>query len=293
MIVFHIKSFLFIEKIEGVSIMALPAAQPAEVLRAWQKDDMYEKQLAGSLSRLLPSRHAPKAVPLSTLLFKSFTTLKDLQTLGEEYSGIVQVDESYHKLPTFSNRLLSILLSAFGENITRRALRHMEIQTQRNASLTPEAQNTFLVILKAMNSIVPQIESIHRALCYISGGPIQIGKAACGIDYVQVRPAAAAYYAHLKLLGIVTLLHAFISCGQSLHHAKKHMDQMREIPNEVDSSKSCVACLEEIVQPCVLPCGHIFCMNCCYGSLDSCALCRTTFTKNMVIPLMNYSPGGD
>lgn len=271
--------------------MALPAAQPAEVLRAWQKDDQYEKQLAESLARLMPPRHASKAPHLSSVLYKSFTTLKDLQTLGEEYSGIVQVDETYHKLPTFSSRLMSILLSTFGENLTRRLLRHMQKSIEQNGNLRPEAQNTFLVILRAINNMVPQVESVHRALSYINGGPIQIGKSVTGIDYVHVRPAAAAYYAHLRLLGIVTLLHAFISCGQSLYQAKKHIDQMREFPNDVDNGKCCVACLEEMLQPCVLQCGHIFCLNCCYGPLESCALCRTPFTKNTVVPLMNYYPG--
>lgn len=270
--------------------MALPAAQPAEVLRAYQKDDLYEKQLAAALARLVPSYHASKAAPVSSILYKSFTTLKDLQTLGEEYSGIVQVDETYHRLPSFSNRLLSILLSAFGENITRRLLGHMEKQIVQNSSLKPNVQNFLSVLLKTLSNIVPQIESIHRALSYINGGPLQIGKTVTGINYVHVRPAAAAYYAHLRLLGIVTLLHAFISCGQSFYQAKKHMDDMSDFPNEVDSSKSCIACLEEIVQPCVLQCGHLFCMQCCYGALETCPLCRTPFTKNSVVPLMNYSP---
>lgn len=271
--------------------MALPRAQPAEVLRAWQKDDLYEKQLAENLARLLPPRHASKAVPASSILYKSFTTLKDLQTLGEEYSGIVQVNETYHKLPSYSSRLFSILLSAFGENFTRKLIHNAEKQIEKSGSLRPEAQNTFLVILRAVSNMIPQIESIHRALSYINGGPLQIGKTVTGIDYVHVRPAAAAHYAHLRLLGIVTLLHAFISCGQSVYQAKKHMDQIREFPNEVDSSKSCVACLEEMIQPCVLQCGHIFCMQCSYGALESCALCRTPFTKNTVVPLMNYYPG--
>lgn len=270
--------------------MALPAAQPAEVLRAYQKDDLYEKQLAAALARLVPSYHASKAAPVSSILYKSFTTLKDLQTLGEEYSGIVQVDETYYRLPSFSNRLLSILLSAFGENITRRLLGHVEKQIVQNSSLKPNVQNFLSVLLKTLSNIVPQIESIHRALSYINGGPLQIGKTVTGINYVHVRPAAAAYYAHLRLLGIVTLLHAFISCGQSLYQAKKHMDDMSDFPNEVDSSKSCIACLEEIVQPCVLQCGHLFCMQCCYGALETCPLCRTPFTKNSVVPLMNYSP---
>lgn len=271
--------------------MALPTAQPAEVLRAWQKDDSYEKQLAESLARLMPLYQASKAVPLASVLYKSFTTLKDLQTLGEEYSGIVQVDDTYHKLPSFSARLLSILFSSFGENLTRRLLRRAEKSVENNSTLRLDARNAFIVILKAMNSIVPQIESIHRALSYINGGPLQIGKTITGIDYVHVRPAANAYYAHLRLLGIVTLLHAFISCGQSLYQTKKHMDQLRDFPNDVDSSKTCVACLEEMAQPCVLPCGHVFCMNCSYGPLESCALCRTPFTKNTVVPLMNYYPG--
>ncbi|KPJ18470.1 Peroxisome biogenesis factor 10 [Papilio machaon] len=271
--------------------MALPRAQPAEVLRAWQKDDFYEKQLAGLLGRIMPSQHAPRAVPISSLLYKSCTTLKDLQTLGEEYSGIVQVDETYHKLPTFSNRLLSILLSAIGENLTRRLLRHIEKNVEFNATLRPEIQNGILVVIKTLGEIVPQIESVHRALSYINGGPLQIGKLVTGIDYVHVRPAAAAYYAHLRLLGLVTLLHAFISSGKCLYDTKKNMEQLSNFANEVDSNKTCVACLEEILQPCVLHCGHLFCIQCCYGPLESCPLCRTPFTKNTVVPLMNFYPG--
>jgi peroxin-10 len=270
--------------------MALPAAQPAEVLRAHQKDDMYEKQLADTVSRLLPPRHAAKAEPLSSVLYKSFTTLKDLQTLGEEYSGIVQVDDSYNKLPSFCSRMCSILLSTLGETITSKLIRECESSIERNGNIKPQAQTTFLILLRALRSMLPQIQSIHRALSYIKGGPLEISKTVMGIDYVHVRPAAAAYYAHLRLLGIVTLLHAFISCGQSIYQAKKHMEQVNDMPNEVDSSRSCVACLEEIVQPCVLPCGHIFCMQCSYGSLETCALCRSPFTKNTVVPLMNYCP---
>lgn len=270
--------------------MALPSAQPAEVLRAWQKDDLYEKQLADRVTKLLPSQHTSKAIPMCSVIFKSFTTLRDLQTIGEEYSGIVQVDDSYNKLPSFTSRLLSILLSAFGETFTRNLLRNLEKKVEKNGTLTPEAQNLFLLILKSIGNILPQIESVHRAVCFINGGPLQIGKSLTGINYVHVRPAAAAFYSHLRLLGIVQLLHAFISCGQTLYNAKKHMEQMNELPNEVDSCKSCVACLDEMIQPCVLHCGHIFCMNCCYGLLESCALCRTPFMKNNVVPLMNYYP---
>lgn len=272
--------------------MALPVAQPAEVLRAWQKDDQYEKQLADSISKLLPLQHGSKAIPISSLLYKSFTTLKDLQTLGEEYSGIVQVDDSYHKLPSYYARLASVLLSTFGENLTRRFVNHVGKKIETNRSLRSEAQDLFLIAVKTLGDVLPQIQSIHRALSYICGGPLQIGKNLTGIDYVHVRPAATASYAHLNLLGYITLLHAFVCCGQSVYLAKKHLDQLKEIPNEVDNEKTCVACLEEILQPCVLQCGHIFCHQCCYGALNSCALCRTPFTKNTVVPLMNYYPGG-
>lgn len=271
--------------------MALPTAQPAEVLRAWQKDASYEERLAGSLANVLPTKQASKAAPLSALLYKSFTTLKDLQTLGEEYSGIVQVDDTYHKLPSYNARLLSILFSAFGENLTKMLLKHLEKQVEKDPTLRPEAQNTFIIILKSLSNIIPQIESIHRALSYIYGGPLQIGKFITKIDYVQVRPAAAAHYAHLRLLGIVTLLHAFVISAQSIFQAKKQLEEMRDFPNEVENSKSCITCLEEMVQPCVLQCGHIFCFQCCYGVMENCALCRSPFTKNTVVPLLNYCPG--
>lgn len=270
--------------------MVLPSAQPAEVLRSWQKDDLYEKHFAERVAKLLPSQHTSKAIPICSVILKSFTTLQDHQTLGEEYADIIQVDHSYNTLPSFTSRLLSILLSSFGESFTRNLLRNLEKKVERNGSLTPGAQNLFILILKSFGNCLPQIENLHRAMCYMNGGPLQIGKSLTGINYVNIRPAPTSYYSHLHLLGVVQLVHAIISCGQTLYMAKKHLDEMNDIPAEVDSCKTCAACLDEMVQPCVLHCGHVFCMNCCYGQLESCALCRTPFIKNNVVPLMNYYP---
>lgn len=268
--------------------MSLPAAQPAEIVRASQKDDFYRNTLSGAMSTMLGPRNADFARPASSFLYGACTTLRDLQTLGEEYSGIVQVDDNYNALPVVRNRLLSLIFATWGEDMVRKILSITEKAVAAKTDLTPTAQNAAIMLLKAFAEMLPQIERIHRALCYIYGGPLAISKAVTGINYVQIRPAANGYYAHLRLLGLVTIVHALASCVQCLQRSVRHQDRMNDSNDDGDGGTTCVACLSRLGDACVLPCGHIFCFNCCYGPLQACALCRTHFVKSTVVPLQNF-----
>ena len=52
------------------------------------------------------------------------------------------------------------------------------------------------------------------------------------------------------------------------------------------SSKECAICLETLIYPCELPCGHIFCFLCIKGLIQTqsskCALCRTDIPVNVL-----------
>ena len=44
-------------------------------------------------------------------------------------------------------------------------------------------------------------------------------------------------------------------------------------------SNECAICLESMIQPCKLPCNHVFCYLCIKGTFNNsakCSLCRTT-----------------
>ncbi len=51
-------------------------------------------------------------------------------------------------------------------------------------------------------------------------------------------------------------------------------------------SDECSICLERLLQPCKLQCGHIFCFLCIKGSIlqkSECALCRSEIKSNYLV----------
>ena len=76
-----------------------PATGVAEILRSAQKDELYSDQLSKEISELSLEVLGPRAwlrwkahiEAMAAFAYLSTTTLCDLQTLGEEYAGLLQV----------------------------------------------------------------------------------------------------------------------------------------------------------------------------------------------------------
>jgi peroxin-10 len=89
----------------------LKCASQAEILRAHQRDDDFVKHLREKLSETLQNFGVHRAlsqcvqsdIPFKLLYFV-FTSGMGNQTLGEEYTGIVQADPERHKIPTLTVR---------------------------------------------------------------------------------------------------------------------------------------------------------------------------------------------
>lgn len=82
------------------------ARQP-EIIRTTQKDLSYSDELSEKFSELLRltgPRNWIKYNHLTNLAaqlsYHSFASLNTLQTLGEEYTGIIQVNSEYLRLPS-------------------------------------------------------------------------------------------------------------------------------------------------------------------------------------------------
>lgn len=82
------------------------ARQP-EIVRSVQKDARYTNELAEDLSdvlRLTGPRNWIKYNQMCRLLaelsYHGFASANNLQTLGEEYTGIIQVDGNYKQIPS-------------------------------------------------------------------------------------------------------------------------------------------------------------------------------------------------
>lgn len=82
------------------------ARQP-EIVRSVQKDARYTNELAEDFSdvlRLTGPRNWIKYNQMCRLLaelsYHGFASINNLQTLGEEYTGIIQVDGNYKHIPS-------------------------------------------------------------------------------------------------------------------------------------------------------------------------------------------------
>lgn len=93
----------------------LKSASQAEILRSHQRDDDFVKQLrekvidflqvVGRQGGFLPFVHSD--IPFKLIYF-FFTSGMRNQTLGEEYTGIVQANLEAHKVPSLLVRVSSI-----------------------------------------------------------------------------------------------------------------------------------------------------------------------------------------
>lgn len=87
----------------------LKCASQAEILRSHQRDDDFVKQLRQKLSEMLQNFGVHRTffqciqsdIPLKLVYFV-FTSGMGNQTLGEEYTGIVQANLEARKVPTLT-----------------------------------------------------------------------------------------------------------------------------------------------------------------------------------------------
>ncbi|PRW05841.1 peroxisome biogenesis factor 10-like isoform X1 [Chlorella sorokiniana] len=105
-----------------------PAASGPELIRAHQKDELYQQQLTDAchdaVRRVLGPRAALRWAAetrlLSELLYLSLTTGAGRQTLGEEYCDILQVAGAAGAPPGTARRGLLVLLQALGPYLADR-----------------------------------------------------------------------------------------------------------------------------------------------------------------------------
>uniref|UniRef100_A0A1B6DG58 RING-type E3 ubiquitin transferase n=1 Tax=Clastoptera arizonana TaxID=38151 RepID=A0A1B6DG58_9HEMI len=168
---------------------AFASAGPAEILRASQKDEVFSDRLQNYWSEILLKLGGSrlwmniKHFKIGYLFYGTLTTLSGLQTLGEEYTGIVQVNSSKSDIPTFFKRVIMVLLDCFGSVIITSLCSQVEKYFKNNPFIRQKVKKDVLNCISTLKNIIPFIENFHRANFYASGGFFQLSKRLTGTHY--------------------------------------------------------------------------------------------------------------
>lgn len=290
------------------------ARQP-EIIRTTQKDLQYTSEINQNVLEIAQflSTHNRNLIKfsdiskvLSNIFYHGFATVNRLQTLGEEYTGIIQIDDKTENLPSKLVQLIAIIAEFAGESFLLKLLKVYEKKVGESDELLPEARQTILKLICVVRSSVPYIKALHRGLFYLNSGHFQIAKRVTGINYVLVRFWLNEHHSlkGYKFLGFITILQVAFSLFGKLKEKwaeSKLRDELsppvgitRRFNSEqrkVEGSKKCVLCLENRTDLTSTHCGHLFCWSCILELLrykPECPMCREPLQSSSVIFLQNY-----
>lgn len=288
------------------------AGQP-EILRSIQKDETFTSALGEQMSDLLRcsgNRHWIKYNHLcklfAELFYHGFACVNNLQTLGEEYTGIIQIDSKYIALPSKGLQFVSILLQFCGEDLFNKLIGIVERDVRNNEDLLPDAKDGILKVCQTVRKSVPYVKAIHRSIFYLNGNKLQISKRFTGINYVLVRywlNVNHSVYGY-KVLGVISLVQlalAVVTAVKNTWRKNGYKEKMLEKGEATSRTKSrsaavidgkkCVLCLEVRNSTSATLCGHLFCWQCILDWLDQkeeCPVCREKIKKSSVVFLKNF-----
>ncbi|XP_041770517.1 peroxisome biogenesis factor 10 [Anopheles merus] len=288
-------------------------AGQAEIIRTVQKDQEHIEYVRTALSEvllLLSQRHWFRYNALCKLvaevLYHHYAILHNLQTLGEEYTGIIQVDANYVMLPNKALQLLAILLEYGGEHVVDRVLTYLQTEIDRSEELLESVKTGLHKLIDTLRVVVPYVRGFHTSLFYIHGGKYHISKRLTGINYVLIRnwlKEDHSVYGY-KVLGYVTLTQLVLALAARYQQYRSQPSQAKVVAPSVrsaDSSRTasgtlpgrnCALCMDTAQAITVTQCGHLFCWQCILHWLDQrqvCPICRESVKKTRVVRLQNFS----
>ncbi|XP_058445178.1 peroxisome biogenesis factor 10 [Malaya genurostris] len=294
-------------------------AGQAEIIRTIQKDQTYVEEIRSQLSDILllisqknwfKYQHLCKLI--AEILYHHYAIVHNLQTLGEEYTGIIQVDTNYVMLPNKALQIFAILLEYGGEHVVDRILTRLQVEIDRSDELLPEARDGFNKLIDGLKFIVPYVRGFHTSLFYIYGGKYHISKRLVGINYILIRNWLKENHSiyGFRILGVVTLVQLVLSIivkwveqRRKLKNARATAGSAASVkrvsstttttePDAVRSSeRKCALCMEPAMDVSTTQCGHLFCWVCILNWLDEreiCPICREAIKKSRVVKLQNF-----
>lgn len=221
--------------------MGLYVADTSEVVRAQLRDEEHLEEFEPWLTSLIQKVFGRRGIMLTSKwqsalakgLYYGMTTGTGVQTIGEEYLGLIQMDgDNPRAVASDLRRYMFILFEVFQDSILSKLFgllakygkqlhdqNHLHPALYKMTQELPYMTNTFTEFLKAFNI----------AIFYLFGTPYhQISKAVTDIRYRSLRPQSNLEARKLyKLLGFASLIRLLLV-------AKKRMDRYAEEADEYD-----------------------------------------------------------
>ena len=292
-----------------------PAGQ-GEILRAAEKDETYLSSLQQRVSSLGLELFGPEVwlrtgwlcEPLTRLLYLSLTTLSDIQTLGEEYTGLVQLS-AHRRLPSKFRRFLMIILQTFGPHLLKYLIKILGNVVKNDQNIREDAKKKLLTTISYGEIVLEYLSRINVCLFYFHGTFYQLAKRVTGIRYVNFSETEAEdnTRASFRLMGCVASVHLALTLLYGVYKARllfltdSPAPPVSDVTSQSESSGSyvkpeerCSLCLDRLGSRGVTtatPCGHLYCWSCLLDSLartPDCPLCRQIVQPCRIIPCRNY-----
>lgn len=295
--------------------MGFKDAGQAEVLRSAQKDDYVMTKLRLDVADLAQcalggskfTKWRQELDVLSNATYLVLTTLSGLQTLGEEYVNVVQVDGTKRRIPSFGRRVIMSSLQVGGPYAVSQILQWLELKLPSHPgfqSLRPEVSAVILNIIPKLRSLAAFIHRCNLSVFYLQGIFYHLAKRFTGVRYLLLRSwlgdeSPRPYFRILGILTAIQLTVAFIQFLRSdlkreyfdSHETNKQKRILSTDNSYVCPSLRCSLCLEQRLHSTATPCGHLFCWKCIVEWVQTkpqCPLCREEFTASRLVCLQNY-----
>ncbi|XP_018578337.1 peroxisome biogenesis factor 10-like, partial [Anoplophora glabripennis] len=216
-----------------------------------------------------------------------------IQTLGEEYTGTIRVDQDGH-IPSKMVQTLWLILYIGGEPLLERLLSSSKNKISKSTALREEAKSFLLRCIDFIKERKSTVARIHQSIFYTNGKYYNLSNRLMGIRYVLLRQWLQddTFTGSFNLLGHISLFYILFNfIHQLLFNHDRNVSENFPVSSST-SNRTCVLCAENMKSPCATTCGHVFCWTCIYESLSyqkSCPVCRENISSSRIIFLQNYT----